>query len=69
MLLSQPAVPCVAAGAQEGPHDDGLVNSPDTSAAGPQDQQHVLERFVGTHFTHITNHQHCLHLLDEWPYR
>ncbi|XP_041811971.1 kinesin-like protein KIF17 [Chelmon rostratus] len=37
--LTEPAVPCAAVGVKDGP-----TESPDVTAAGPLDQQHVLER-------------------------
>ncbi|XP_070697654.1 kinesin-like protein KIF17 [Pempheris klunzingeri] len=39
--LTESVVPCAAAGVQEGPDGDGLVN---ITAAEPLDQKHVLER-------------------------
>lgn len=49
MLVSQNTVHSAAAGIQEGPHDNRLIESPVDSTAAPQDQRHVLERFVDTH--------------------
>lgn len=51
VLVSQPAVgqPHAAVSVQKGPSREGCIDSPDGTTAGPLDQQHVLERFVGTH--------------------
>lgn len=62
VLVSQQAVQSAAAGIQEGPPDNRLIESPVGSSAGPQDQRHVLERFVHTHHGHIP--QHCLHFMS-----
>lgn len=63
MLVSQPALPCAAVGVLKGPDEDGLVHSADVDAAGPVDQQHVLDRFVDAHF-YKHNRPHCVHSVD-----
>lgn len=63
MLVSQPAVQS-AVGVHEDLDGVGLIESPDITA-GPVDQQHVLERFVSSHFTHITNKSERLTLYDK----
>ena len=63
MLVSQPDVSGAEVGVYKSPDKELLRDG--VTTAGPLDQQHVLERLVGTHFTHITNHHICMHFMIE----